>query len=188
MRSEALRTILGSFATSEDHIPVLRSVAPTALDGLGKRVGCFEPSATLAVGPHKNRVAETASGDGAILFATAPKIAAGKAAKDGCSADLPALALERRHVAVSGLIRILNHKNTDTAMCCRSEAQDAVTHLVWAVLTVCNTRRSSGSLSRNRRITNGDHWRMRCLYLARTDECAPPCPCSKSRGKLPVVK
>src|SRR3954469_4668685 len=81
-------------AAGQDHIAVGMLAGPLSGDGVGEFICRGVAAAERAVGADKVGVAELAGGGGAVLFAAAPQVAAGKTAKHRCAAGMRAFALQ----------------------------------------------------------------------------------------------
>ncbi|EAT09859.1 hypothetical protein SKA58_05360 [Sphingomonas sp. SKA58] len=77
-------------------IAAFRPFPPEAKRGVGQSLGIGELAAAKAIGADEVRIAKAADGAGAILFATAPQIAAGKAQEHRAPPRLHPFALERQ--------------------------------------------------------------------------------------------
>src|SRR6185312_16749912 len=81
-------------AAGQHHIAVGIVAGPLSGDHIGKLIGRGVAAAERAVGADKVGIAELANGGGAILFAAAPEVAAGKTAKHRRAAGMRAFALQ----------------------------------------------------------------------------------------------
>ena len=81
-------------AAGQDHVAVGVVAGPLPGDDIGEFVRRGVAAAERAVGADKVGIAELAGGAGAVLFAAAPEVAAGKTAKHRRAAGMRAFALQ----------------------------------------------------------------------------------------------
>ena len=97
-------------AAGQDHVAVGVVAGPLRGDGIGEFVGRGVAAAQRAVGADKVGIAELAGGGGAVLFAAAPEIAAGKTAKHRRAAGMRAFALQGQEYLFD---RVTHHLSSD---------------------------------------------------------------------------
>src|SRR6185295_2749553 len=116
-------------AAGQDHVAVGIVAGPLPGDDFGELVRRSVAAAQRAVGADKVGIAELAGGAGAILFAAAPEVAAGKTAKHRRAAGMRAFALQGQEYLFD---RVAHHLSLRTASAgiaepvCRSASPNAM--------------------------------------------------------------
>ena len=98
-------------------------------DGVGEFVGGGVAAAQRAVGADKVGIAELAGGGGAVLFAAAPEVAAGKTAKYRRTAGMRAFALQGQEYLFDRVTHYLSSDRISPATAepvCRSASPNAM--------------------------------------------------------------